>query len=170
MPGLTSAVIAAMVFLPMLIEARRASANERAQLARGGVEPAGDVYRMMEVAYPAVFLAMIAEGAIRGGPALFEVGLVLFASAKMLKWWAIVSLGPSWTFRLIVVPGAPLVASGPYAYLRHPNYVAVAAELVAVALMTGAMIAGPIGTAGFAVLMWKRIGVESRALRQQALP
>jgi methyltransferase len=65
---------------------------------------------------------------------------------------------------VIVVPGARLVASGPSAYVRHPNYVAVAGELVAVALMTGAAIAGPVGTVLFALLMWKRINVEDAIL------
>lgn len=165
-------VIAAIVFLPMLAEARRAAANERVQRARGGIEPAGDVYKMMQVAYPGAFLAMVAEGALRGGPstAFLMAGLALFAAAKTLKWWAILTLGPVWTFRVIVVPGARLVSAGPYAYLPHPNYVAVAGELLAAALMTGAVIAGPLGTAGFAVLMWMRIRVEARALRavQQA--
>jgi methyltransferase len=119
---------------------------------------------MMQVAYPAVFLVMIAEGMRRGDSAFFAAGLALFAAAKALKWWAILSLGSAWTFRVIVVPGARLVAAGPYAYLRHPNYVAVAGELVAVALMTGAAIAGPLGTVFFAALMWQRIRVEDAIL------
>ena len=167
MPGLIPVLIAAIVFLPMLVEARRAAANERAQRARGGIEPAGDVYTMMQVTYPGAFLAMIAEGVLRGGPstALLMIGFALFAAAKMLKWWAILTLGSFWTFRVIVVPGARLVSTGPYAYLPHPNYVAVAGELLAVALMTGTVIAGPIGAIGFGILMWKRIGFEARALR-----
>ena len=68
MPGLIPVLIAAIVFLPMLVEARRAAANERAQRARGGIEPAGDVYKMMQVAYPGAFLAMIAEGACGADP------------------------------------------------------------------------------------------------------
>ena len=68
MPGVIPVLIAAIVFLPMLAEARRAAANERVQRARGGIEPAGDVYKMMQVAYPGAFLAMIAEGVLRGGP------------------------------------------------------------------------------------------------------
>ena len=91
----------------MLVEARRASRNERAQRARGGLEPSGDVYRIMQVAYPGAFLAMIVEGAIRGTPptAVFVAGVMLFVAAKALKWWAIHALGPCWTFRVIVVPG-----------------------------------------------------------------
>jgi methyltransferase len=161
--ALTLATIA-LVFAPMLVEARRAAANERAQRARGGTEPHGDVYRVMQYAYPAAFLAMIAEGAWRAGSPLVVPGLVVFALAKALKWWAILSLGPCWTFRVIVVPGAAPVRSGPYRWWRHPNYVAVAGELVGVALMTGARVAGPLATGVFVLLMLKRIAVENRAL------
>jgi methyltransferase len=159
-------VVAALVFIPMLIEARRAARNERAQRARGGLEPPGDVYRVMQVAYPAAFLAMIVEGAIRGTPppAVFVAGGVLFGVAKALKWWAIRTLGPCWTFRVIVVPGTVPVASGPYRRMRHPNYLAVVGELIAVALMSGARVAGPLATAGFGLLMRRRIAVENRAL------
>lgn len=155
-----------VVFGFMLVEARRAARHEAVQRARGGIEPPGDVYRAMRVAYPAAFLAMIVEGAITGPvPAqLFGVGLTLFVCAKALKWWAILALGVQWTFRVIVVPGTTPVASGPYRYLRHPNYLAVAGELVAVALMSGARIAGPIATALFGWLILRRIAVEDRAL------
>jgi methyltransferase len=158
----------AIVFVPMLVEAGRASRNERVQRARGGLEPAGDVYPVMRLAYPAVFVAMIAEGAWRQAAAspLAAFGFVLFLLAKVLKWWAIRSLGRSWTFRVIVVRGDVPVKNGPYAWLRHPNYVAVAGELVAVALMSGALVAGPVGTLLFVGLMLKRISVEDRALRQ----
>src|SRR5437870_12130460 len=113
------------VFTFMIIEARRAAANERTQRARGGIEPSDDVYALMQIAYPGIFIAMFAEGAIRGDslvPRWFLVGLTVFAAAKMLKWWAITTLGPYWTFRVIVVPGSPSVVSGPYRVMRHPNY------------------------------------------------
>jgi methyltransferase len=161
-----SALVMLLVFVPMLIEARRAGRNERAQRARGGVEPPGDVYPLMRVAYPAAFMAMVAESALRGrpSPSAVAAGIALFALAKSLKWWAIASLGEAWTFRVIVVPGSHLIDSGPYRYLRHPNYVAVIGELIAIALMTGARLAGPAATACFGALILKRIVVESRAL------
>jgi methyltransferase len=158
--------VAAVVYLPMLLEARRAAANERLQRARGGVEPPDDVFKMMRVAYPAAFLLMLVDGAMgrAPAPAIVAAGIVLFAASKTLKWWAIQTLGPAWTFRVIVVPGAPLIKAGPYRFLRHPNYVGVVGELVAVALMTGSRIGAPIAVVGFGLLMLKRIVVEQRAL------
>ena len=163
---MTTALLLAVVFFPMAIEAWRAARNERAQRASGGVEPPGDVYAIMQVAYPGAFLAMLAEGAIRGGAPASSVaaGAVVFALAKALKWWAILTLGQAWTFRVIVVPHVPLVASGPYRLVNHPNYIAVVGELIGAALMSGAVLAGPAATAFFLVLILKRIAVENRAV------
>jgi methyltransferase len=160
-----------IVFGPMLVEARRAAANERAQLARGGVEASGDVYQTMRVAYPAAFLLMIGEGTLRGGPSrLFLVtGIVLFLAAKALKWSAILALGRSWTFRVITVPRDALVRKGPYRIFRHPNYVGVIGELAGVALMSGALLGGPLAAAGFGALILKRIVIEERALRSGSI-
>ena len=154
----------------MFAEAWRASTNERAQRGRGGVEPAGDVYRIMRVAYPGAFVAMLVEGTLRGTspPAAVLAGAGLFAAAKGLKWWAIRALGPFWTFRVIVVPGARLVASGPYRWLRHPNYIGVLGELAGAALMTGALLSGMAGIATFGWLLTRRISLEERALREAA--
>jgi methyltransferase len=157
----------AMVFVPMLVEARRAAANERAQLARGGVEARGDVYQAMRVAYPLAFLLMIAVGTLGGGASrgFLVVGVVLFLAAKALKWSAILALGQSWTFRVITVPRGALVTTGPYRLFRHPNYVGVIGELAGVALMSGALLVGPLATLGFGALILKRITVEERALQ-----
>jgi methyltransferase len=163
-----------VVFVPMLVEARRAERNERTQRQRGGIEPPGDVYPLMRIAYPGAFLLMIGEGLWRhvweGPPSAMPltllIGFALFVVAKALKWWAIVTLGPCWTFRVVVVPGARRVVSGPYACLRHPNYVAVILELAAVALMSDARVSGPVATLAFGVLIMKRLSVEERALRQ----
>jgi methyltransferase len=164
--------LALVVFGFMALEAVRAARNERAQRAHGGVEPIGDVYSLMQIAYPAAFLAMFGEAFVRGMPprAVFIAGAAVFACGKALKWWAILTLGRRWTFRVITVPGAALVRTGPYRFLRHPNYIGVCGELVGSSLMTGATIAGPIATAAFAALMLKRVAVEDKALAKTAKP
>jgi methyltransferase len=164
---ITLVVVSVVVFGFMLVEARRAARNEHAQRARGGIEPDGDVYRVMQWVYPGVFLVMISEGALRGAPAetvLVAVGVMVFVLAKALKWWAITALGSCWTFRIVVVPGTSAIRTGPYRVLRHPNYVAVVGEIVGVALVAGARVSGPLSVIVFGLLLVRRIGVEERAL------
>jgi methyltransferase len=106
------------------------------------------------------------EGAL-SGPAPRELmlyGLALFGLAKALKLWAISTLGWRWSFRVLVLPGAPLITSGPYRFLSHPNYLAVAGEIASVALIVWAPITGVLATVGFGWLMIKRIRVEDKAL------
>jgi methyltransferase len=155
-----------IVFGVMAVEARRAARNERLQRARGGIEPDDDVYGLMRIAYPIAFAAMIAEGAFRQAPPrpVLAAGISIFTAAKALKWWAILALGPFWTFRVIVIPDAPLSRRGPYRWLRHPNYVGVVGELAGVALMAGAPVSGVAAMAGFGLLLIKRIRVENAAL------
>jgi methyltransferase len=167
---MASFIVGLLIFVPMLIEAARARRNERAQMARGGIEPEDDVYNIMRIVYPMAFVAMLAEWVLRPGTATASTavvvfGAVVFAAAKTIKWWAILALGRCWTFRVIVVPGDPLVASGPYRYFRHPNYVGVFGELLGAAVMTRALVAGPIAIIVFAVLLQKRIAVEEHILR-----
>ena len=168
LPPSTLFTLAAVVFGAMLIETWRATRNEHVQRTRGGVEPPGDVYKLMRIVYPGAFLAMFAEGLARGSPSpsVSTAGVAIFAAAKALKWWAILSLGPFWTFRVIVVPGAALVAKGPYRWLRHPNYIGVVGELAGVAMMTGAWVSGVAAIATFGALLMKRIAVEERALER----
>jgi methyltransferase len=165
--------LSGLAFVPMLIEARRATGNDRRLRAAGAVEPDGDVYGLMRIAYPASFLAMIAEAWVRGSAAdgvAFVAGLTVFVVAKALKYWAILTLGGRWTFRVLVPPGSPLIASGPYHFVRHPNYAGVIGELSGMALMAGARVSGVGALAVFSALILVRVGVETRALRAGAPP
>lgn len=164
---MTKAVcLVAIVFGAMLIENRRSRRNEHALRARGAIEPRDDVYRVMQIAYPASFLAMILEGWLRptGSAAATIAGAIVFVAGKALKYWAIAALGHFWSFRVLVVPGARLVTGGPYRWLRHPNYVGVAAEIAGIALLAGAPISGTIAFVLFGGVLLARIRVEERAL------
>ena len=168
------AFVGAVTIGALLAETRISRANERALRGRGAVVPPGDVYAAMAVVYPASFLAMAAEGlwlsskgagAVHDGPNWFVSGVLLFGASKALKYWAIRTLGERWTFRVMVLPGLPLVRSGPYRYIDHPNYVAVVGELVGAAMMCGARMSGPIALVVFGTLLWVRVRFESAALQ-----
>jgi len=152
----------------MLVETMVSARHERDLRARGAVEPAGDVYKVMQVAYPACFVALLAEGALRQPvwDLWMAAGCAVFGAAKALKYWAIATLGTRWTFRVLVPPGENRIVRGPYSWIRHPNYVAVAGELIGAALAMHAIVTGIPAVALFTFLMLRRIGVEENALAE----
>jgi methyltransferase len=164
----------------MLAENRVSRAHEHALRARGAVAPPGDLYALTAVVYPALLLALGLEGMWRatrqapiagvadGAPAWFASGLLLFVASKALKYWAIRALGERWTFRVLVLPGVPLVTDGPYRFIAHPNYVAVVGELAGAAMMCGAGTTGPVGIGIYAVILWMRARFEERALKERS--
>lgn len=158
--------MAGLVFAPMLVEARHSRRNDRQLRAQGALEPNGDVYRVMQVAYPGLFAAILAESLVRPpqSSARMAAGAAVFAAAKALKYWAIATLGHRWTFRVLVVPGLPPIATGPYRYLRHPNYAGVVGEYAGLALMANAPVTGALALALFGGLLRARIAIEERAM------
>jgi methyltransferase len=163
-------VVAGVIFGLLLWEALLSARHERSLRILGAVEPPGDVFPAMRIAYPLLFLAMTIEGLLRGsaGAEWLAAGTVVFLLAKLLKYVAIATLGVRWSFRVLVLPGAPLVTRGIYRYVRHPNYLALIGELVGAALLLHAPTAGIAGTLGFGVLLRKRIRVEEQALGERA--
>ena len=159
-------LVLVLVLAIMLGELQWSRRNERRLLERGARAVDDPVYGSMRWAYPGAFAAMAVEGALSGPPppAIAASGLAVFAAAKVLKYWAIASLGERWTYRVFVVPGAPLVTAGPYRFMRHPNYVGVVGELLGMALLVGARVTGPIGIAYFSWLLVRRIRAEEKAI------
>ncbi len=164
-----SALTLIAVLLIMLGESALSSHNERVLRGRGAIEPDGDVIDTMRWAYPSCFVAMAIEGALIGPttPNGLAIGFAVFGLAKALKVWAISTLGVRWTFRVLVLRDAPLVSGGPYAVLRHPNYLAVLGELAGMALIVWAPFAGVASLIGFGMLMRQRMRIEDRALGRQ---
>ncbi|MEO7135032.1 MAG: isoprenylcysteine carboxylmethyltransferase family protein [Vicinamibacterales bacterium] len=166
-PAVAVAIITILASLLLMGgEAILSSFNERQLRSRGAIEPEGDVIDAMRFAYPGAFLAMGIEGALTGpAPAtLLLAGLALFGIAKALKIWAISSLGGRWSYRVLILPGVPLVTTGPYRFIPHPNYVAVAGEIVSVAMIVWAPVTGTLSAVGFGWLMIQRMKIEDRAL------
>jgi methyltransferase len=144
------------------------SRNARWSFARGGVEYGRRHFPPMVALHTGLLLACLAEVWLLDRPFLPWLGwpmLVLVLASQALRWWCIATLGPRWNTRVIVVPGLPLVARGPYRWLHHPNYVAVVVEGFALPLVHSAWITAVVFTVLNAVLLLAfRIPCENRAL------
>jgi len=90
--------------------------------------------------------------------------LAVFLSLQVLRAWVLMTLGPRWTTRIIILPGAPLVTSGPYRILSHPNYLVVVGEIAVLPLCLGLPWLALIFSAANAILLWIRIRAETIAL------
>jgi methyltransferase len=90
--------------------------------------------------------------------------LGVFAALQFGRLWVVATLGRRWTTRIIVLPGAPRVRSGPYRWLRHPNYAIVMAEIAVLPLAFGAASTALVFSAANFALILRRIAIEDRAL------
>jgi len=137
------------------------------------VESGRGHFPVMVLLHTALLVGALVEVLAADRPFLPLLGwpmLVLVVLAQGLRWWCIATLGPQWNTRVIVVPGATLVAAGPYRLLRHPNYVAVVVEGFALPLVHSAWVTALVFTVANAALLTVRIRCENAALREIASP
>ena len=135
--------------------------------AHGGREYGFGHYPFMVFLHTGLLVACLVEAGHR--PFIPALGWPMFALvllAQALRWWCITVLGPRWNTRIVVVPGLPLVDRGPYRWMRHPNYVAVVLEGIALPLVHTAWITALVFTVVNAVLLRVRISAENLALAQ----
>lgn len=144
--------------------------NARWASERGGIETNRRQLPWMIALHVGLLLGALAEVWLLGRPFLPWLGwpmLAIALASQVARYWVIRSLGRQWNTRVIVVPAMPLVTSGPYrwTWLRHPNYLIVAVEGVALPLVHTAWITAAVFTVLNAVLLLGfRIPAEDRAL------
>jgi methyltransferase len=164
-------VLVLAVGVERLVELRVARRNLAWARERGGVEAGRDHYPLMVALHVFLLVGSVAEVWLLSAPFLPLLGwpmLVLVLLAQVLRWWCIHTLGRQWNTRVVVVPGAGLVTSGPYRHLRHPNYVAVVTEGFALPLVHTAWITASIFTVANGFLLRRRLAVENAALASLA--
>ncbi len=142
---------------------------------RGGREHGRSHFPFLVVLHGGLLAGAPAEVLLLDRPFAPASGWPAFAAALLaqaLRWWCIATLGRRWNTRVIAIPGMPLVTGGPYRFpwLRHPNYVAVVVEGIALPLVHGAWITAAAFTGLNAVALAVRIRVEERALAEASAP
>lgn len=150
-----------------LVELRISRRNAAAAMAQGGIELGQAHYRWMKVLHTSLLVGAALEVVLLHrsfDPRLAWLWLSLVVAAQALRYWCIATLGECWNVRVIVVPGRQPVTNGPYRFLRHPNYVAVALEGFALPMVHGAWLTALIFSVLNALLLRVRIRCEEGAL------
>ena len=160
-------VLIAAVALERLAELVISRRNLAWAKSHGGYESGFGHFPFMVVLHTGLLVACLVEAAQR--PFIPALGWSMFAVvvlSQALRWWCIATLGPRWNTRIVVIPGLALVGSGPYRWLRHPNYVAVVLEGIALPLVHTGWVTAVVFTVLNAALLRVRISAENAAMAQ----
>jgi len=151
-----------LVVLQRLGELVLANRNTQRLKAQGAVEIGAAHYPLIVVLHAAWLMAVL--WLLPAGLQISWFWIVIFVLLQATRIWVVATLGPYWTTRIISVPGRPLVKRGPYRFVRHPNYLVVAGEILALPLaFHETMVAIIFSLANAAILFW-RIREEDAAL------
>jgi methyltransferase len=154
--------VLAIVTLQRLVELWVSNINTGKLVARGARE-AGRAHYPLIVGLHVAWLASLWW--LAPGREIDHALLIAFALLQFGRLWVIMTLGQRWTTRIIVLPDAPLVRTGPYRLLSHPNYLVVAAEIALLPLVFGLWWVALIFTILNAAVLSVRIREENLALR-----
>jgi methyltransferase len=155
-------IILALVTLQRAGELVLARSNTQRLLARGAVELSPQHYPLIVAVHTAWLIVLWVFGRQQPVNAL---ALALYLALQILRCWVLWTLGPRWTTRIIVLPGAPLVTTGPYRFLSHPNYAVVIGEIALLPLALHLPAVALIFTLLNAMVLTLRIRAENRALQ-----
>ena len=122
----------------------------------------------VHVLFPILLVIELTHHDTRPSP-IWAFWLLLFGAAQVLRYAAIMALGQRWSTRVFVIPNMPPVTSGPYRWLRHPNYVAVVVEFLAAPMLFGAWRTAIVIGVLNAVALTVRIRCENDALQRAAV-
>lgn len=161
-------IIIAIVILQRLIELIVAKRNEKWMLSQGAFEAGARHYPLMVLMHIAFFISLLMEVIVFDRPLtkIWIALLVIFLLAQIARIWCLTSLGKFWNTKIIVLPGAKVIKKGPYKFIRHPNYVIVATELLVLPLLLGAYFTAVIFSLLNLWMLSVRIPVEEAALKR----
>jgi methyltransferase len=154
--------ILGLVALQRLIELALAHRNTALLRRLGAVEVDAGAYPLYVLLHAGWLMSLAVFVPAETSPDWVLIGL--FALLQLGRIWVLASLGRYWTTRIITLPDAALVRTGPFRYLRHPNYLLVAAEIAVLPLAFGAVAVAAAFSALNLMLLARRIRIEERAL------
>lgn len=156
-----------LVIVQRLVELRIAKRNEKSMRARGAYEVGASHYPYMILLHVSFFISLIIEVMyIKSFSSPYYALIIVFLVLQLLRVWCLTSLGTYWNTKVIILPGAKVVAKGPYAFIRHPNYLIVCLEIAVLPLIFQAYVTAICFTILNFIILSVRIPIEEKALKE----
>jgi methyltransferase len=150
-----------------IFELRISKKHQRQITARGGAKAKDPVFPCMAMFHTLVLIGAAAEVVFLHRPFLPALAipmLALFIFANIVRWWVIRTLGEHWNVQVMDSTKLGVITSGPFRYVRHPNYAAVFVEMIALPLIHTAWITALAGAVVHVVVLIFRLSAEERVL------
>jgi methyltransferase len=155
------------VGLLRIVELQISRRHQQEMIARGAAKVDEPRFRWMVVLHTAVLLGAAMEVVLLRRPfipVLAAVMLAIFLAANVVRWWVIRTLGNHWNVQVMDSTRLGVISSGPFRYVRHPNYAAVFAEMLALPLIHTAWITAIVGSLAHVAVLSQRLSTEERVL------
>jgi methyltransferase len=150
-----------------LVELRISRLHQQQMAARGARRIADPKFRWMVLVHSGVLVGAACEVVFLKRPLipwLAAVMFLLFLAANAVRWWVIRTMGQHWNVQVVDSTQLGVVTSGPFRYVRHPNYAAVFMEMLALPLVHTAWITALAGTLAHVLVLAQRLSAEERVL------
>jgi methyltransferase len=160
-----------VVALLRIYELQISRRHQREMIAHGASKVVDPVFRPMVLLHTAVLAGAAFEVVFFRRPfypVLAAVCFVIFLAANVVRWWVIRTLGEHWNVEVMNSTGLGVITTGPFRYVRHPNYAAVFVEMLALPLIHSAWIIAGMGSAAHILVLSRRINTEERVLFSDA--
>jgi methyltransferase len=141
--------------------------HQRALAEKGAAPLPEPVFGAMVALHTAVIAGAAIEAVALHRPFVAALGvpaLAVVVLANALRVWVIRTLGIHWNVRVVRSMPLGVVTGGPYRFVRHPNYVAVFCELLALPLVHGAYLAAVFGSLLHLLILRRRVALEESIL------
>jgi methyltransferase len=150
-----------------VVELRISRRHQKDLVSRGASKVDEPRFRWMVVLHSSVLIGAALEVVLLKRPflpALAAVMFVVFLAANAVRWWVIRTLGDHWNVQVMDSTRLGVVTKGPFRFVRHPNYAAVFAEMVALPLIHTAWITALAGAVAHITVLAQRLSTEERVL------
>ena len=160
-----------VVALLRIYELQISRRHQREMVARGASKVTDPVFRPMVVLHTGILLGAALEVVFLHRPFYLVMAAICFAiflAANVVRWWVIRTLGEHWNVQVMDSTGMGVITTGPFRYVRHPNYAAVFVEMLVLPLIHCAWITAGVGSAAHIFVLSRRINTEERVLFSDA--
>jgi methyltransferase len=141
--------------------------HQQQMIAGGATKVKEPHFRWMVLVHSAVLIGAALEVVVLRRPFIPNLAVVmlfLFLAANGVRLWVVRTMGKLWNVQVMNSTSLGVVTSGPFRFVRHPNYTAVFIEMFSLPLIHTAWITALLGCVGYALALSRRLVLEESVL------